>query len=358
AALARGLLAAGQVAAARQLAEAVLRDAGGTVGVAARMRAARALCDAAEGVTPPATARARLAGPAVGFDRAEARLAGVELLLWEGQLGPAWTEAQQVETAAQAAGWRWLGCRARVLAAEAAYRLGHFSTAERAVRSVREEAEERGYGGAAARAGLLAAGLARTRGEAAEARRLLAAVAAAAGADGLRPEALVAHLGQVVLDGSPAPSYAPALCLARRFTLDEAPAVELRREVGSRFLTARHERELDPRRYELLVDLVGRQAKVGRRWVDFSGRKSVFAMLAALAARPGTSVPIADLARAAWQVEYHPLRHYARVTMAISRLRSALGPTVIDGGKEGYVLVPPQAWAVLLPLAAGGPELG
>jgi hypothetical protein len=351
AAAAQARLAQGDTGLARQIAAVAVAEVVDAPGTASRLRAVLALADVIEGGPVPARPRLDAGGPPEGHDGAEAHLAAIELMLWDGRLATAWKEAQEAAKTADAAGWCWLACRARLLAAEAAFRLGHFSSAVQAVEAVQLEAEARGYGVQALRARLLAAGLARTAGDREAARRLVAGVAERAAAAGFQAEREVAHLAALILEGRLAPSYAPGQRLVRRFALDEPPAVTLRTESAVRWLTSGQMQELDVYRYDLLVDLPGRRVKVGKQWVDFARRRSLFEVVRVLAAHAGTTVPVADLVSAAWGVAYHPIRHQSRVVMTVSRLREALGRGLVAGGKEGYALVLPAHWAVATPLA-------
>ena len=90
--------------------------------------------------------------------------------------------------------------------------------------------------------------------------------------------------------------------------------------------------------------------RVGARTIDRARRGALLDVLRALAARPGHLVSVEDLTRTVWQVEYHPLRHPSRVTMAMSRLRALLGQDAIAGGADGHRLGADR-WAVLEPLS-------
>jgi hypothetical protein len=233
------------------------------------------------------------------------------------------------------------------LQAEIAFRTGEVVVAGDRLEDARAAADEHGYAIEALRARLLAAGLARGRGDDATVTRLVEEVLATAEASGLKLEATAARvaLGRARRLAADAPGRR----LADRFGLGEAARFVLRDADGQRLLTSSLLAGIDPARHTLFIDFVSRRVRVGARTIDLARRGALLDVLRALAARPGEILSVEALTRAVWQMEYHPLRHHSRVTMAMSRLRALLGQDAVAGGTEGYRLTVDR-WAVLEPI--------
>jgi DNA-binding response OmpR family regulator len=74
-------------------------------------------------------------------------------------------------------------------------------------------------------------------------------------------------------------------------------------------------------------------------------------MLSALASEPGRVFSPDELARHAWGVRYHAIRHRSRLVVTIKRLRDTLGGDAITAVAGGYRLSVPT-WTVLEPVNA------
>ena len=55
----------------------------------------------------------------------------------------------------------------------------------------------------------------------------------------------------------------------------------------------------------------------------------------------------AELAKNAWQLDYHAVRHHSRVAMAVARLRELIGADWIESGRDGYRFKLPKSWLVV-----------
>ncbi|HEY3358845.1 MAG TPA: AAA family ATPase [Polyangia bacterium] len=350
--LARVRLAEGRLDSARALALAAGRRLVRAPGTRAKLRGTAALAEAAAGRTRSALRRVRTCGSAQGFDRGEWQLARVEVLLWAGHLEAASREARLVCTEALAAGWKWLGCQARVLAAEALFRRGDLDGATATQEAAQRQADVEGYAAERLRAVLLGAGLASVRGDRAEAERLATAAAAGADEQGFGLEAEAASVALASLAGVPAAAESPGARLARRYGLHEPAALEVQDAAGVRWLTRQHLAELDAGRYERFIDLARGRVLACGRWTNVAGQRNLTRALDVLARRPGAFVPTADFVREVWGVEHHPVRHQSRVRVTMTRLRRLLGAGVIAGGRGGYRLVLGDSWAVARPRAA------
>ncbi|HEY3358846.1 MAG TPA: hypothetical protein VGQ83_36695 [Polyangia bacterium] len=356
-ALAPALLARGETARARAVASAALASGSCAAGTAARLRALLGLADAVEA---PAGAGARSArrGRAEGFDEADARLTATEALLWEGRLEAARAQAGEVAAAAGRAGWRHLAVRARLVAAEAVFRLGDHAAAQRECDAAARDCAEEGYLAEVLWAALLEAGLARARGDRERSAALLAETRERAAAVGLALEEEAARTALGVLQGG-APATSPAGArLARRFGLDAPPTVEVRLPAAVRRLSPHQLEELDLRGCALVVDLARGRVRVGRRNLDLARQQTSARILGVLAGEPGALVPLGALVPAVWAEEYHPLHHASRVTVAMTRLRQLVGRDLIEAGGDSYRLVVAGAWAVIraAPARAGGAD--
>ncbi|HEY3359370.1 MAG TPA: hypothetical protein VGQ83_39335 [Polyangia bacterium] len=352
--IAAALLAQGQLAAARALALAGARRVRQAPGTAARLQAIAALAQAAGGGARTALAAVQRRGPAEGFEGLELELARTEILLWAGEVRRARHGAVAAEERAGRAGWRYLACRARLLAAEAAGRLGDLTDAVASWDDARAAAEAAGYAVEVARAALLGAALARMRGDDAAARAQLERALACGREAGLRLEEEAAAAGLAALAGETAATASPGGRLAGRLGLTEPVLVELRDEATTLRLSRGQLEHVDLARFAVVIDFVRARVKVGRRWVDLSRHLTLLEVLRPLARAPGARIPIAQLAREAWGLDYHPLRHQSRVAVAISRVRKALGDRLITMGPGGYGLVLPGTWAVVDERGAAG----
>jgi DNA-binding response OmpR family regulator len=74
--------------------------------------------------------------------------------------------------------------------------------------------------------------------------------------------------------------------------------------------------------------------------------EALWSVLTALLAHPGQAVSPDDIARRAWGVDYHAVRHRSRLVVSIKRLRDALGAELIATVDGGYALTAPT-WLVL-----------
>lgn len=77
-----------------------------------------------------------------------------------------------------------------------------------------------------------------------------------------------------------------------------------------------------------------------------ANRRGLWSVLTALLAHPGQAVSPDDIARRAWGVDYHAVRHRSRLVVSIKRLRDALGAELIATVDGGYALTAPT-WLVL-----------
>ncbi|MGZ3443290.1 MAG: winged helix-turn-helix domain-containing protein, partial [Polyangia bacterium] len=340
AANARLLLATGAIEEARAAASATLRVVRDAPGTRARLHATAALAAAIAGasVRPP-----RPGDPPATYDHAQATLDLAEALLWQARA----TDAEALLAALADAPWPEVNARTALLRAEVAFRLGDLATAGARVTQARTAADQRGWVLYSVRAALLGAAIARTRGEDTAAETLLQDALARADACGfaLEVDAARVALGRPRKPG--APSKTPGRRLAARFALDEPLRLQLRDADGRRLLGSSLAADAGTR-YQLFIDFVARRVRVGKKTVDLGRRGALLDLLRALADHPGHTIAVEQLTRAVWQVDYHPLRHHSRVTMAISRLRALLGAAAIEGGTDGYRLVA-ENWAILEP---------
>ncbi|HJZ87850.1 MAG TPA: AAA family ATPase [Polyangia bacterium] len=310
------LVRRGQARAATALAGEVA-EAASALGYPALSRgAARVMATAAEALSGhrgrPANLQPRRAGArAEGFDAASERLTRAEYSVAVGHLAAAERDAIAVEAVATPARWRHLYARAQLVRAEAALRRGRFDEARPLIAAVRAEAAPQGYAPLATACDILDAALARASGACAPVR------------DGV---------------------------LAARLGLGAEPTLLVRDATGVRGLLAPTQLgEWDLSRYATTIDLVRRRVRLRRRIIDLTRRGSLIDLMRALAREPGALVSTAEVVRAVWNLEYHPLRHHSRITMAVLRLRHLLGPGIIEAQPEGYRLAVPAPWIVVEP---------
>jgi hypothetical protein len=314
-------------------------------GTRARLHAIAAVADAAMGQSgaPRLTMRAQ------GHDRASARLDRVEAQLWCGRVAHARSEASEVAGEAARAAWAHLACRAGVLEAEAAFRVGDYQAARACWAEAAERARRDGFAACEARAALIGAALARLQGDRAECDKRLSACVTLARAAGLPVEAEAASACLSVSRGAARPPESLATRLADRFELLDPIVCRCRRRDGAHWLTARQARHFAEAERMPVFDLVSGQVRLGRRAADLSRRPALLAVLGALADVPGFAVPVGAMVQRAWGIEYHPLRHRSRVVMAIARLRELLGPRAIVARESGYSLAAGDSWVVIEP---------
>jgi hypothetical protein len=86
---------------------------------------------------------------------------------------------------------------------------------------------------------------------------------------------------------------------------------------------------------------------------SFARRTGLWSVLSALLTEPGQVVSPDQLARRAWGVGYHAVRHHSRLVVSIKRLRDALGGDAIASLDGGYRLAV-EDWAVLEPAPGAG----
>ena len=96
------------------------------------------------------------------------------------------------------------------------------------------------------------------------------------------------------------------------------------------------------------VDVAQRIVHIDGAPRALASRAGLWSVLSALLPEPGRVVSPDELARRAWGVGYHAVRHRSRLVVSIKRLRDALGSDTIASVEGGYRLVP-RAWAVLEP---------
>jgi DNA-binding winged helix-turn-helix (wHTH) protein len=340
AARARLLLQAGELGLARAEALAALPAARRAPGTRARLRATAALADAAAGgrARPPQAGRT-----ATTWDQAHAALDCAEALLWQER--PDEADRILAPLAEGGTAWRQVQARALLLRAEVALRTGDLAAASGRLSAARAEADENGWEVELIRAALLGASLARVRGEDARAQVLLGEALGRAEGAGLAVEAGCAR---VALGRARRLQVSDAgRRLATRLQLAEPLTFVLREPDGRYFLGAGHLAGVDRSTHHLFVDLVTRRVRVGHRTVDLGRRRTLIELLRSLSEHPGQVVSADKLTRAVWQLDYHPLRHHGRITMAVSRLRQLLGAGVVEADGEGYRLTAALSWAVL-----------
>jgi hypothetical protein len=284
--------------------------------------------------------------PRSGLGRAELALAQLERALATGDLEQArrWTaQTAPVRTSR----WRYLRARLAVLDAELAVRCADTRAAERALGEAEAVCAERGYRREHAMAALVAVALAQLTGDAAQAAHW-------AGAAASRAAGIAADLAAAAarLPGGDAAGIPPADPRADRWLdrLDlRAPRpFRWREPTAVRYLT---QRQADAARFTagtFGVDARERTVHIGGVAHSFARRTGLWSVLSALLTEPGQVVSPDQLARRAWGVGYHAVRHHSRLVVSIKRLRDALGGDAIASLDGGYRLAV-EAWAVLEP---------
>ncbi|HEY3358089.1 MAG TPA: winged helix-turn-helix domain-containing protein, partial [Polyangia bacterium] len=114
-----------------------------------------------------------------------------------------------------------------------------------------------------------------------------------------------------------------------------------------------HASSIDAAAYALLIDAVGATAWVAGRALDLRRKPQLLELLLLLAERPLEVVPAEAIYARLWGPGFHPLRHRARVTMAVTRLRRLVGPVVGTVASEGYRLVCRGPLGTIVSAAAG-----
>lgn len=279
---------------------------------------------------PPAALTSDLA-------RAEFALAQLERALTDGALDLArhWCDAAGLVRASR---WKYLRARHAVLEAELAIRTVDAARAERALADAEALCADGGYRREHATAALLAVALARLAAD--RAQELAWAQLAAERAAGIAAE-LEAVAAQLIAGGATSGAWVARLDLA-------APRVlRLREPGGVRHLTQRQADALQLAAGVFGVDTIRRTVQLaGGAPRSFAKRGGLWSMLAALLAEPGRVMTPDELARRAWDVAYHAVRHRSRLVVTISRLRDALGDDAITSIGGGYRLAAPR-WAIL-----------
>lgn len=103
----------------------------------------------------------------------------------------------------------------------------------------------------------------------------------------------------------------------------------------------------DPRSYDLLVNATTSQVVVHGKAIDFGRRKNALDLLLAFVLVGPRWIEPAELARLAWQLDYHAVRHHSRLAMAVARLRELVGADLIESSRDGYRFRLPTRWMVL-----------
>jgi hypothetical protein len=345
----RALLACGQLRRARAVAESALEAARGFPETDATLSAVLAAVAAFEGDMPRARAHLDRQISVEGYDRVVLDLGRLDLSLWEGNLESARREAEHLEQASLQAGWGYLACRAKVLAAEVALRGLWLEDAAQRLEVLETEIEDAGYAALGVWSSLLLAGLERTRGRLAEARQALLRARARTEVAGTSLESEAARIALGVLDGQPAGSH-PAARLARRLLLGDPTAYRLRASSATLVLGEAQLAHVELGAYALALDLVEGRVHLGQRKIDLSRRWPLLGVLDVLSRSMGNEVSPTELAQKVWGVDYHPLRHRSVIATTVSRVRALVGADLVGVGQDGYRLNPPGEWAVLEPL--------
>jgi hypothetical protein len=281
--------------------------------------------------------------PALASDlaRAELALAQLERALAGGELDQArrWCEAADP---VRASSWKYLRARRAVLEAELAIRIVDAARAELALAEAEALCAQAGYRREHATAALIAVALARLAAD--RAQELAWARLAADRAAGIAPD-LEAVAGKLLAGvAGAARSDEPWVV---RLDLAAPRGFRLREPGGVRRLT---QRQADAVRFAdgaLGVDAIRRTVQIGGGAPrSFARRDGLWSMLTALLTEPGRVMSPDDLARRAWDVAYHAVRHRSRLVVTISRLRDVLGGDAITSVGGGYRLATP-IWAVL-----------
>jgi DNA-binding response OmpR family regulator len=103
------------------------------------------------------------------------------------------------------------------------------------------------------------------------------------------------------------------------------------------------------------ADAIRQTIYVGGVERSLARRPGLWSVLSALMIEPGYVCSPDELARHAWGVDYHAVRHRSRLVVTIKRLRDALGGDTITAIAGGYRLSVPT-WAVLEPVTGAALE--
>jgi DNA-binding winged helix-turn-helix (wHTH) protein/tetratricopeptide (TPR) repeat protein len=276
--------------------------------------------------------------------RAELALAQLARTLADGKLEQAvgWSERAGLVRGSR---WQYLRARLAVLEGELAVRTGDAAGTERALGEAEALCAEHGYRREHATAALVAVALARLAADTDRARYWAGVAAARAAGVCADIEAATARLmnGSAGSAGAPDP-WIDRLDLAgpRLFRLREPTAV--------RYLTRR---QADAVRFvdgSFDVDALRQTVHVGGATHSLARRPGLWSVLSALLTEPGRVMSPDELARHAWGVGYHAVRHRSRLVVSIKRLRDELGGEFITSVGGGYRLAV-HMWTVLEPRA-------
>jgi RecA/RadA recombinase len=288
--------------------------------------------------------------PRSGLGQVELALAQLERSLATGDLEQArrWTaQAAPVRTSR----WRYLRARLAVLDAELAVRCADAHAAERALGEAEAACAERGYRREHAVAALIAVALAQLVGDAARAAHW--AGAAASRAAGIAAD-LAAAAARLPGGGAGIPPDDPrADRWLDRLDLRAPRPLRWREPAAVRYLTQQQAGAARFAAGTFGVDARDRTVHAGGVAHSFARRTGLWSVLSALLVEPGQVVSPDQLARHAWGVGYHAVRHHSRLVVSIKRLRDTLGGDAIASLDGGYRLAA-EAWAVLEP--APGPD--
>lgn len=278
--------------------------------------------------------------------RAEFALAQLEQALSAGSIEPAlhWRDAAQPVAASR---WQYLRARLAVLDAELAVRSGDAARAERALATAEALCARCGYRREHAKAALVAVALAYLAGDRDRATHWAGVAAERAAVICPDIEAVAAKLR----DGSAAAGQHGDPWMDR-LDLAAPRAFRLREPATVHYLTRR---QADAVRFAdgtFGVDALRHMVHVGGAPRSLARRPGLWSVLLALLANPGRVTSPDELARHAWGVSYHAVRHHSRLVVSIKRLRDALGDGVIAAVGGGYRLSVDR-WAVLEPVNRG-----
>jgi RecA/RadA recombinase len=287
--------------------------------------------------------------PRSGLGQAELALAQLERALAAGDLEQArrWTaQAAPVRTSR----WRYLRARLAVLDAELAVRRADAPAAGRALGEAEAVCAERGYRREHAVAALVAVALAQLMGDPGQTAHWTAAAASRAAGIAADLAAAAARLSGAAAGPLADPRADRWL---DRLELRAPRPFRWREPAAVRSLT---QRQADAARFaagSFGIDARDRTVHVGGAVHSFARRTGLWSVLSALLTEPGQVVSPDQLARRAWGVGYHAVRHHSRLVVSIKRLRDALGGDAIASLDGGYRLAV-EDWAVLEPAPGAG----
>jgi hypothetical protein len=309
-ALARAMQLDGNTEGARELAKSVASRAKAYPRI--RMRASLVVGD-------------DLALPLSGFASTEHEVLCAELAIERGERVAAFEHATRALADSTRFGWSELAVRASLALAECALANGNAPEVESTLEQTRPVIAQQGFGPSRVYAAAIAAALARMVGRVDAASTLEASTAFLDPADRERRwsralfEQICRRLG---LDG---PARLMVVMDGRRLQLAFEPP-----DAGR----------------ELVIDAVRARVRLGERELDLSRKKSSLELLVAFGLSTGWSSP-AELARSAWDLDYHAVRHHSRLAMAVARLRELIGSDFIESGRDGYRFKPPPSWLLV-----------